>query len=362
MTQVSSQSVIIVGGGITGLTIGVALQASGRKVTLVAREALEDTASGVAAGMIAPALEALTEPDPVLSFQRLKAAQSAWLNLFDLWPETLRVALAEARKTPTLYVWHVGLPSGDMHEAGIRKRLSDMGATYQPLDWHAVAAAGFDPEYEGAARIADDWLVDAVSTLTVLQSYFEELGGRVLRAAACHVGAQTLLLASGEVLDADHIVVAAGYDAQTFSGDVPALACLTPIKGHLLDIAGQGASGIVRSARGYFVDHGKHGKFGATMQAGRDDLTIEPEVVSELRANAGSMHIEIIEAAPRTGIRASTPDGWPLIGRDPSSGVLVATGMRRNGYIFAPLAAKVILALVEGRETPEADIYRPDRF
>jgi len=42
--------------------------------------------------------------------------------------------------------------------------------------------------------------------------------------------------------------------------------------------------------------------------------------------------------------------------------VLVATGMRRNGYIFAPLAAQIILALVEGRESPDGGIYRPDRF
>ena len=61
-------------------------------------------------------------------------------------------------------------------------------------------------------------------------------------------------------------------------------------------------------------------------------------------------------------IRAATPDGWPLIGRDPASGVLVATGMRRNGYIFAPFAAKIILALIEGRPSPDEGLYRPDRF
>jgi glycine oxidase len=100
------------------------------------------------------------------------------------------------------------------------------------------------------------------------------------------------------------------------------------------------------------------------MQAGQTDFDIEPAVVADLKGRAKTLFpdIELGKAVPRTGIRASTPDGWPLIGRDLASGVLVATGMRRNGYVFAPMAAKIILALVEGRESPDGGIYRPDRF
>ena len=57
----SPQSLIIVGGGIVGLCVAVAAQAKGHTVTVVVRDDAGDTASGVAAGMIAPALEALGE-------------------------------------------------------------------------------------------------------------------------------------------------------------------------------------------------------------------------------------------------------------------------------------------------------------
>ncbi len=36
--------------------------------------------------------------------------------------------------------------------------------------------------------------------------------------------------------------------------------------------------------------------------------------------------------------------------------------MRRNGYVFAPLAARMMLDVLAGGETPEAGMYDPDRF
>lgn len=362
MTQSSPQSVIIVGGGITGLTVAVALRASGYKVTLVARDAVEDTASGVAAGMIAPAMEAMNDPDPAFSFQRLKAAQQAWLELWDIWPEAFQAALAEGQLAPALYLWPVGIPSPDMHAAGVLKRLSVMHASHSPLSWEEMMVAGYDPEVEGLTRIADDWLVDATAVLAILEAHIQRSGGQIMRTSASHVTAKSVELIDGDVLSADHVVLAAGYGARAFAADVPALASLNPIKGHLLDMAGRGGAGIVRSGRGYFADYGVRGKFGATMQAGQDDLAVEPDVVADLIVRASQMNIEAEASTPRTGIRASTPDEWPIIGRDPASGVLVATGMRRNGYVFAPMAAKIILALVEGRESPDGGIYRPDRF
>jgi glycine/D-amino acid oxidase-like deaminating enzyme len=100
------------------------------------------------------------------------------------------------------------------------------------------------------------------------------------------------------------------------------------------------------------------------MQFGRDDPVVEPEVVADLKARAAGMmpSVDLTGAMPKTGVRAATPDSWPLIGRD-ATGVYVAAGMRRNGYIFAPFAARLLLALMTG-EAPgaEAAHYDPNRF
>jgi glycine oxidase len=348
MVHSPSHSLIVVGGGIVGLTIAVAAQGSGHKVTLISRDETKATASGIAAGMIAPAMEAMNDPDPAFSYRRFKGAQGAWLDLYALWPETLQQALVKAQTGDAIYISET--------RDGLADKFAEMDAN------HAAVFANPIPEASSAIKISDEWLVEATATLAALSAHFADLGGVSLKARVNKITAFQVTLDSGEVLTADAVVVAAGYESKAFAESISGLAALTPIKGHLLDIKGQGGFGVLRSATGYLADYGSTAKFGATMQAGQDDLNIESDEVKGLTSRAAEMKVEITTATPRTGIRAATPDGWPLIGRDPASGVLVATGMRRNGYIFAPLAAKIILALIEGRASPDEGIYRPDRF
>src|SRR4051812_6907287 len=86
-------SIVIIGGGIVGLCIAVVAQARGYRVTLVTRDRPENTASGVAAGMIAPVLESRSDPWNSEGLARMRRAQAAWLDLLEVWPEGLRQAL-----------------------------------------------------------------------------------------------------------------------------------------------------------------------------------------------------------------------------------------------------------------------------
>jgi glycine oxidase len=100
------------------------------------------------------------------------------------------------------------------------------------------------------------------------------------------------------------------------------------------------------------------------MEFGVDDLLVDPAVVVGLKGRAHEIMpaLDLASARARTGIRAASPDGWPMIGRDFASGVYVATAMRRNGYIFAPLAARMIMDLLAGETPQELRAYNPDRF
>jgi glycine oxidase len=63
------------------------------------------------------------------------------------------------------------------------------------------------------------------------------------------------------------------------------------------------------------------------------------------------------------GVRAATPDGLPLVGPSAAPGVLLAVGARRNGWLLAPLVAKVVAAYVTGRDTGRyAAQFDPRRF
>jgi len=359
MARNSSQSVIIVGGGIVGLCIAVVAQVRGHHVTLVARDTPEDTASGVAAGMIAPILESRSDPYYDEGRKRLQHAQKAWLDLIDCWPERLANSLRAQLSSQSIYIWKGELDEDDDFFFAITMKESREGDTSRD----ELRRRGISELYSGEA-VLGDWLVDAMATLLDLQDTFVQRGGTVIRDIAYAVAEHKVRLSDGETLSADAVVLAAGYDVTAFADSISVLERVHPIKGHILDIMTDLPSGVVRSAEGYLAVHGETAKFGATMQAGRNDLAIEDSMVDQLKLRAKDMFpsLELDDAVPRAGVRASSPDSWPMIGRDPASRVLVATAMRRNGYVFAPLAARIITDLIEGRDTPGAEIYRPDRF
>ncbi|MGN6424529.1 MAG: NAD(P)/FAD-dependent oxidoreductase [Asticcacaulis sp.] len=339
MASSSPKSVLIIGGGIVGLTCAVVLRDSGHKVTVIAAESSEHTASGVAAGMIAPALEAMNEADTAMAFQRLKAAQTVWRTLQAAWPQAARDAVVATLAQESDYI---GSPEA-------LERLAKTGAPLTP--------AG-----EGRMRVRGDGLVEAAATLNALQAHLLALGGEVICDRVERVSGDDVMLADGTRRNAEFVIIAAGYGARAFAGQVPSLACLTPIKGHLLDVPGVAGRGVLRAASGYWARYAESAKFGATMEAGRDDAGIDADIVADLKARAQALtpDVDLSKAQARVGVRAATPDGWPLIGRDAASGVLVATGMRRNGYVFAPLAAQILLDLIEGRATDRD--YDPNRF
>ena len=351
MAKSSSQSVLIVGGGITGLTIAVALQASGHQVTLIAKDAPGNTASGIAAGMIAPAMEAMSDPDPAFSFRRLKAAQIAWHDLMPFWPQSLRFLWQEVLEGHSYYV----CPSGDGEAP---EGLRSTGAVLTSISDNFHQDLGIR-EGLTAVRVAGDGNVSAMTLLQAFEDHFRTLDGIRVRGTVDAVEAGRVHVDHMGWVTADEVVIAAGYDSRSLG-----VSGLSPIKGHLLDLPAGRSPVVLRGASAYLATRTDGARLGATMQAGQADLNIEPNVVADLKSRARTFFpdLELDNVIPRTGIRASTPDGWPLIGRDPASGLLVATGMRRNGYVFAPLAAQIILALIEGKESPDGGIYRPDRF
>ena len=347
----SPQSVIVVGGGIVGLTVAVAAQSAGHKVTVVARD-MPGPTSSIAAGMIAPALEAIGDADPAESFRRLKTAQQAWLDLVELWPAPLVRRLRAAQAGPaSRYLF------APAETAVTLARLTAAGASFTPL-----------ADYNGLAqvRIDGDWLVESAAVLDDLRHGLKAGGGTVRIATANAVSANAVGLDDGRRIAADHVILAAGFASAQLAAQVPSLVVLAPVKGQLLDmeVAGEPpAEGVLRSQAGYWARIGGRARFGASMQAGRADFDEDIEVTRDLTARLRVLAPGLIaHPIARMGVRAASPDGWPMIGRDAASGILVATAMRRNGFVFAALAARMMLAFIAGETPSPLALYDPDRF
>jgi glycine oxidase len=87
--------IIIVGAGVAGLCLAVTLSQAGARCVLLDPACLGDNASGVAAGMIAPAFESALDPASRGRFPLLREGR-------DLWPAL--VGEAGVHRSGALYV------------------------------------------------------------------------------------------------------------------------------------------------------------------------------------------------------------------------------------------------------------------
>ena len=355
------QRVIIAGAGAVGSAIAATLATRGASVAW-ADPALEaDNASGVAAGMLAPGFEAALEGGGAETFALLKAAR-------DQWP-----VLLASLGAPDVGLWRGGALWVDLPGAAgptsddLKARFDALGARAE-----AVAAAiardflpSLPPDLTGSLYTPQDWSLDPLQALSALRGAATAAGAEVVRARVTAFEDGVASLSDGRTIAADALVIATGMDASLVA---PELAHLSPIKGHILRqaLSDRSAGGpMLRAAAGYVSATASGVHVGATMEAGRADHTIDPTIAARLKAFGERLYPALVGAdlVARTGVRAATPDGLPMVGPSRAPNVLIAVGMRRNGWLLAPLVAEMIAAYLTG-DNPGAFAARlnPRRF
>jgi glycine oxidase len=196
----------------------------------------------------------------------------------------------------------------------------------------------------------EDWRLDARPALEALRAAAAAAGVAFRKAAVTGRG------------EADLLVVATGASG----GLAPETACLTPIKGHILKTAPCELAGVTMRGEGVYVTPADGGlAIGATMEPGQADPAPDPAKGRPLLGLGASLFPALAKAPYelQAGVRAATPDGLPLVGFSEAPGVLLATGARRNGWLLAPLVARVAAALSTGRDPGRyADRLDPRRF
>jgi glycine oxidase len=122
---------------------------------------------------------------------------------------------------------------------------------------------------------------------------------------------------------------------------------------------------VLRAPGVYLCRTGSEAVLGATMEPGLADEAVDAAAVDRLLERAAPLLIGLGEAhwRPAVGVRAATPDGLPMVGPSRTPGVILAVGARRNGWLLAPLVARLARDLAEGRPTdPLARRFDPARF
>lgn len=318
MASFQGERVTVAGAGALGLCVALELARHGREVVVCDPGSPGNNASGVAAGMLAPVFEAATDPLGGDHLALLRDARDGWLDF------------APVAIDRTGAIWRGRDP------ALIEARLDALGAR-----WRRTPEGPFTDE---------DWRLDPGAAMTVLYAQAARAGVRFETRAV-------------EDAEPGPLVVATGAGG---AGLAPELDRLTPIKGHILRVAGGPAFGPVLRGEGvYLCPDPAAAVLGATMETGRDDLRVEADQVAGLKRMGETLWpgISALRVRAETGVRAGTPDGLPLVGSSVQPGVLLAVGARRNGWLLAPLVARTIAAYLVGEDPgPHAARLDPRRF
>ena len=365
-----AHDVVIIGGGVSGLSIAYALAREGIVPTVLDSRDLGREASWAGAGLIAPAAEEM--PRHPRNALRCRSAR-----LYPSWATALReetgIDCGYRRTGGVDVAWT------DREERALRAtagRWRAEGIAYErlaPGDFARVEPA-LNPELKAVYYLPERAQVRSPRLLRALVTAVTKRGGLLkpwhkVEGLEAHNGRVTAVRTAAGDLPCDLVVVAAGAWSGHLLEPIGVRAPTPPLKGQIVLLRGD------RPLIHRIVEHGK------TYLVPRDDGLI---LVGATEENVGydtqptsRCARDLLDAALRlcpslnqakveatwAGLRPGSFDTSPYIGNAPGlANLIVAAGHRRTGLQLAPATAEIVADLVFGRP-PRLDIgpFRPGR-
>ncbi len=343
--------VIIVGGGIIGLSLSIALRKRGASVLVVERGEPGREASHAAAGMLAD-----SPGEMPAALQPLAAASAS------MYPEFVHELQDESGMKVDLRDQGTICLSPASLEPGARHLLPDELAEVEP----ALAGAPQPGVWLKERSVDPRALTSAVLKAAHHRGVDISSGGEV-RCVLLSDGAADGVQTDKTRYPASVVVNCAGAWSGQFS---PHRLPVRPVKGQMLALAA-GHPGllrhVVRTPEVYLVPR-SDGRIliGATVEEAGYDKRIDPETLQRLHHAAIGLVPALAEARlleAWAGLRPGSPDNLPLLGPTLTPGYFVASGHFRDGILLAPVTAHVMAQIVTGVR-PEYDVrpFSPTRF
>ena len=415
-----SKRVLVVGGGVIGLSVAWFCARKGHRVTVIERGAPErDGCSFANAGMIVPShFVPLASPGVVQTGLRwmwnpespfhVKPRLDA--ELIDWGWKLYRAATPKhvARSAPVLRDLHLASRAlfrewlvlwgneFDFAERGLltlcstEQRLEEETRTAQHAQRLGMpaevltpaAAAGLDPGIRMAIAGAVYFPLDCHLTpdrlMAVLRRELEaagvELRHRVeVRGWRADASRVTAVETSTGRDEADEFVLCAGIWSTELARDLGLALPMQAGKGYSLTLDDSPARpricAILSEARVAVTPMGKSVRFGGTMELAGVDESINPARIRGIVNSVAKYYPDMTpphfdHASIRSGLRPCSPDGLPYLGRfERFANLSTASGHAMMGLSLAPISGKIIAELISG-EQPSCSIEAldPDRY
>jgi glycine oxidase len=357
----TSADVAVIGAGVAGLAVALAVADSGLDVTLVA-----DTRAGEASAAAGGILDASHGFDDGATREIMRVAR-------DKWP-AFAAALSDRTGIPVpLNRDGVLELAQTTHDAERLRARSDSDSAW--LDSADLTA--IEPELGhllGALHYRDDGAVNPLVLLRALKRAIgQHVHARVVQQTVVSIAPGrvdepvNVTLADATTVSAMRVVVAAGAWSGTLSG-VPMHLPISPVRGQLVSVASKALRHVVMLGEGYAIPRGDGRTIlGGTAEHAGFDPTHTPEGVLRIRALATAILPSLGSASMLStwaGLRPMTRDGLPIIGPDAEHpSVIYACGHGRNGILLAPITGALVRATVTGSTMPtDPAPFSPLRF
>jgi glycine oxidase len=333
--------VIVIGGGIIGLSLSIELRKKGARVLVVERGEPGREASYAAGGML---VDCLLETPAAL--QPLATASA---RMYQEFAHELQV------------------------ESGMKVDLRDQGTILFPSTTH-ISHTVLESATQLPAPLFE--FEPALSDFKRPAFYLQErsVDPRALTTAALHAAKRRGVdFSSGDAVTAvnlsDSRVTSVATKKTSFlapkvvncagawSGQIAPHAFPTrPVKGQMLCLASPSRGllkHVVRSPEVYLIPR-SDGRIivGTTVEEAGFDKRTDVATIQRLHRAAVAMVPELRNAKileDWAGLRPGTPDALPILGPTATPGYYVATGHFRDGILLAPITAEVMTQVIEGK-------------
>ena len=359
--------VAVIGGGAVGAACARAAALRGLEVAIFEPGPDPAAASPASAGMLAAQIEPSDDVLVALSVR----ARDLYEPLAPALQETTGIDIAFWRSGIAAVAFDDEAAAALKHDVA-RQRQAGLRCDWLEGDEVRERWPGAAPECLGALFAPEDGAVDPQALARACLADARRLGATLRAEAVTAVqvgdGRATGVVTARGTQAADHVVLAAGVWSPRIGG-LPRPLPVEPMRGQMAATAWPEGTppAILYHEHGYVLARGGDAVLGSTMERAGYDSRVTNEGLSQIFRGAVRLLPAVITqpvARMWAGLRPVTPDGRPILGRDPAVDRLwYATGHGRNGILLAALSGEILADLLTvGTTDVDITSLRVERF